>query len=128
MRTIEITMIERIGCEPPKNVMFQINLGEIDSLPTLQKGVALEKILTSMKEKMEEDESKLFEGGKDNNGWIKIESEADLPKQNGDYFVFTKEKEVRVEMFGVHSKLDNQYYKEEVTHYQPIVKPEPPKF
>lgn len=58
MRTLELTLTERIGYEPTKNVRFKIHLEEIDSLPTLQKGVMLEKILLSMKEKMEEEKAK----------------------------------------------------------------------
>lgn len=34
---------------------------------------------------------KLFEGGEGyNNGWIKIESEADLPKEEGEYLTYQK--------------------------------------
>ncbi len=57
MRILELTIIEKIDYEPTKNVRFRINLEEIDSLPTSLKGVALEQILTFMKERIEDDES-----------------------------------------------------------------------
>jgi len=59
-----------------------------------------------------------------NNGWIKIESEADLPK-NGYY-------EVVVRGTGeiTRASLDNEYRTKSLvtyySHYQPIQKPQPP--
>jgi len=58
---------------------------------------------------------------KDNNGWIKIESEADLPKAYGYYFEFDNlSNDVNIIQF----RLENiVYWIENVTHYQPITKP-----
>jgi|SRR5690606_33067187 len=75
---------------------------------------------------------KLFEGGEDNNGWIKIESEADLPKEIiSCWFKRNNCEEIDAGLFiprdmGDNSVVDNVL--ENCTHYQPIIKPEPPKF
>lgn len=82
---------------------------------------------------------KLFEGAEDdNNGWIKIESEADLPKEAGDYWAVWKDGEVARKQFfcgaikNIYSPNGNiseyDWWLRHITHYQPIVKPEPPKF
>jgi len=59
-----------------------------------------------------------------NNGWIKIESEKDLPKKELEYFV--KRKNVKgtvIRQFVIsHTKAWLKCY----THYQPITKPQPP--
>ncbi len=60
-----------------------------------------------------------------NNGWIKIESEADLPKIIGDYWSFDG-KEVCNHHFE-HNPFWIMQWKY-VTHYQPIQKPKPPVF
>lgn len=66
---------------------------------------------------------KSLQGIEDNNGWVKIESEDDLPKESGDYYVIHSgsinyypmaEKELFIKWIGVYS------------HYQPITKPQPP--
>jgi len=76
---------------------------------------------------------KSLQGIENNNGWIKIESEDDLPKQEnnlwlllsdgscilGDYNIFQKKFRHRLE--GVCTD-------DEVTHYQPIEKPQPPLY
>lgn len=72
---------------------------------------------------------KSLQGIENNNGWIKIESEADLPKDNGliDYHVFkltNQYKHIRATYKNIEvSKLWEQ---DEITHYQPIEKPKPP--
>ncbi len=69
---------------------------------------------------------KLFEGGKKYDGWIKIESEADLPKKGTDCHVFFKT--------GVQTIFNNIDDLEILTllnrcsHYMPIIKPLPPRF
>jgi hypothetical protein len=66
-----------------------------------------------------------LKGIENNNGWIKIESEADLPKIIGDYWSFDG-KEVCNHHFE-HSPFWIKQWKY-VTHYQPIQKPNPPVF
>lgn len=71
---------------------------------------------------------KSLQGIENNNGWIKIESEADLPKENIDcWFVidndsylgyFTK----RGYFVNGSDNIELRF----VTHYQPIEKPNPP--
>lgn len=71
---------------------------------------------------------KSLQGIENNNGWIKIESEDDLPKE-GHYWVFTKKGEIIDSpkysdyefMFN-----DNKYWLENFTHYKPIQRPEKP--
>lgn len=72
---------------------------------------------------------RLFEDGEENNGWIKIESQADLPQKSGDYFLSLKEGiYVRMDYWDVHSSNFKKNDKDSVSHYQPITKPLPPKF
>lgn len=82
-------------------------------------------------------ERKLFEirpkslqGIETNNGWIKIESEDDLPKDYIEcYFISVYNNTIRA---GFYSKSDNKFFSaeyyevREVTHYQQIEKPNPP--
>ena len=56
---------------------------------------------------------------KDN--WIKIESEKDLPMYTDNYFVFN---ELGISMRG-YDMQDHNYW-EDITHYQPIIKPNEP--
>ncbi|QNS40165.1 hypothetical protein H0S70_07060 [Chryseobacterium manosquense] len=71
---------------------------------------------------------KLFEGG-EYDWWIKIESEADLPKEAGDYWVFWDNKVIIQYWFTIGDyalKNQTQDWMQVVTHYQPIRKPLPP--
>lgn len=73
---------------------------------------------------------KSLQGIEDNNGWIRIESEEDLPKESGLYFILDEDDNI------IHSEFDinfGQFFAKdfaydhyELTYYQPIVKPEPP--
>ena len=67
---------------------------------------------------------KSLKGIENNNGWIRIESEADLPKEEGNqYFVFIKGNiEIGFYFKGTHQL----QWLMHVTHYQPIEKPKPP--
>ena len=59
-----------------------------------------------------------------NNGWIKIESEKDLPKiEMQDCFIMDKTLGVIVGRFTLSEK---NIWLENATHYQPIEKPKPP--
>lgn len=60
-----------------------------------------------------------------NNGWIKIESEADLPKENTWCFVISKISGITHGNFLIK---DKDYWLIDATHYQPIKKPKPPIF
>lgn len=78
---------------------------------------------------------KLFEGGEskevlqvENNGWIKFENEK--PNFN-DYcycWLLTKDGEILLREWNPHSKGFYGWREVYFTHYQPIQKPEPPKF
>lgn len=65
---------------------------------------------------------KSLQGIENNNGWIKIESEADLPISNGIYWTLRVNSIVPLykEIF---NDMDNQYWLDNYTHYQPITKP-----
>ena len=63
---------------------------------------------------------KSLQGIENNNGWIKIESEADLPNDEKSYWVVNDEKEIfEMEYFPNYKA----FTEEGVTHYQPINKP-----
>lgn len=63
---------------------------------------------------------------KEKNKWIKIESEKDLPKEKGLYWVFCRG-EVQTKSF-LKSYYDIHLWIDNVRYYQPIQKPEPPLF
>jgi len=64
---------------------------------------------------------KYLQGIENNNGWIRIESEDDLPKETNNYWVVN---ELGISMRGYDMQDHNHW--EDITHYQPIEKPEPP--
>ena len=72
---------------------------------------------------------KSLQGIENNNGWIKIESENDLPKEDNWFYVFRLDNSI------VLSKFRKEFNRWEVyeglptkgiTHYQTIIKPKPP--
>ncbi len=65
-------------------------------------------------------------GIKDNNGWIKVNSEEDLPKTNGMYWTIAKFNEVCANTWGMLGKSEFTFDNGHVTHYQPIIKPNIP--
>ena len=73
-------------------------------------------------------------GIENNNGWIKIESEEDLPKNNGSYFTKTNYcKETIERYYPIFTKSksiedERKWWLENITHYQPIVKPNNPLY
>ena len=71
---------------------------------------------------------KSLQGIENNNGWIKIESEADLPKNNDDYWVITNIKDDEVQQLSnlIVIRCLNLEKNIKVTHYKPIEKPKPP--
>lgn len=60
-----------------------------------------------------------LKGVYNNNGWIRIESEADFPKVIGFYWVASKD------FYATQCHYEDIRYGYH-THYQPILKPEPP--
>jgi len=70
---------------------------------------------------------KSLSGIENNNGWIKIESEADLPKAKVLCYVTGESKLIEIAEYMTHLK--NFVYERSgnkvlfVTHYQPIIKP-----
>ena len=71
---------------------------------------------------------KSLQGIENNNGWIKIESEKDLPKVSGLYFGKDYEFGTDMMYFDFETKKweDSNGYLQNVTHYQPIKKSKPP--
>ncbi|MCW8311458.1 hypothetical protein K7A41_09505 [Sphingobacterium sp. InxBP1] len=66
-----------------------------------------------------------LKGIETNNGWTRIEGEADLPKVDGDYFVVWKVGD-DVQVSAVSYDVDQPEYWHGVTHYQAVIKPLPP--
>lgn len=67
---------------------------------------------------------KAIEGLSNNNGWTRIESEADLPKEAGSYWVIRSHgDDVGIAYFDMGFTNYDGY---RVTHWQPIIKPEAP--
>ncbi|MCZ2084835.1 MAG: hypothetical protein LC112_11235 [Flavobacteriales bacterium] len=77
---------------------------------------------------------KLFEGGEskevlqvENNGWIKILSETDLPKDEDEFWVFENNEVTKTKRkIGIDN--NDYWWLNNITHYQPLIKPLPPKF
>jgi len=78
----------------------------------------------------------ILKGIENNNGWIKIESEADLPKDNyGTYHVISrnnifinKPKNQNTDDYWLNDNQKKTYWLKEYSHYQPIQKPNPPLY
>ena len=75
---------------------------------------------------------KSLAGIETNNGWIKIESEADLPSHGGEYDVVINDRlEQAVYLKSNRWLVNGNYFPKTtqthgITHYKPIVKPQPP--
>lgn len=73
---------------------------------------------------------KSLQGIENNNGWIRIDGEEDLPKESGDYWVYEKNGAMGIRLYLSVPQKWGEYEMEieepKVTHYQPIVKPEKP--
>lgn len=67
-----------------------------------------------------------LKGIENNNGWIKIESKDNLPKESGTYHVIYENSfnNIGREHFYLKGVGWDSFLK--VTHYQPIIKPKPP--
>jgi len=74
---------------------------------------------------------KSLQGIENNNGWIKIESEDDLPKETGNYFFTSRSTgNVLIDYFTHDSKVANYFFMQRglYSHYQPIQKPLKPLY
>lgn len=70
---------------------------------------------------------KSLQGIENNNGWIRIESEVDLPEFFGsDYWVILNGNVTMLNRNGSFSNVE--LWKNNVTHYQPIIKPDSPLY
>ena len=72
---------------------------------------------------------KSLQGIENNNGWIKIESEADLPKEGIHHSILLDSDCIngyRNYDVIVFYEVNSRYRKKEISHYQPIEKPKPP--
>lgn len=74
---------------------------------------------------------KSLQGIESNNGWISINSEKDLPSEDLDVHIVFKKDGRNFQTFGVWDKRLNSFWSGAMkidipTHYQPIVKPNPP--
>lgn len=72
---------------------------------------------------------KSLQGIEDNNKWISINSEDDLPKEKGSYWVIDKILNVNPnqEFFDPENLVSmKERWMYRITHYQPIIKPEKP--
>lgn len=59
-----------------------------------------------------------------NNGWVKILSKEDLPKEEGYYHIIDLNRaEMQLAKFYIHHNVIVDYWIKNVTHYQPIEKP-----
>lgn len=76
----------------------------------------------------------VLKGIENNNGWIKIESEDDLPKDNGSYFTKTNycketiERDYPIFTKSMSIEDERKWWLENITHYQPIIKPNEPLY
>ncbi len=68
---------------------------------------------------------KSLKGIEDNNGWIKIDNEEDLPKKKCDLLVYPEFENQFVFHF-YNDKKCKEVLMQNHTHYQPIEKPKPP--
>ena len=70
-----------------------------------------------------------LQGIENNNGWIKIESETDLPKEGIHHSILLDSDCIngyRNYDVIVFYEVNSRYRKKEISHYQPIEKPKPP--
>lgn len=61
---------------------------------------------------------KSLQGIETNNGWFRIESEEDLPRQDGEYRCFTKKR--NISEFTFLKNATEKWWMDRITHYKPI--------
>jgi len=69
---------------------------------------------------------KSLQGIENNNGWIRIESESDLPKKDIDCHIIFSDGKIRCDRFLINYKNFITSHYKNITYYQPIIKPQPP--
>lgn len=69
---------------------------------------------------------KSLQGIETNNGWTRIESEADLPTETKSYHVMYKDGSIIQHHFSTKSDFDRILFLEEFTHWQEILIPNQP--
>ena len=72
---------------------------------------------------------KSLQGIENNNGWIRIESEADLPKEGMHHSILLDSECIngyRNYDVIVFYEVNSKFRKKDISHYQPIEKPKPP--
>ena len=72
---------------------------------------------------------KSLQGIENNNGWIRIESEVDLPKEGMHHSILLDSECIngyRNYDVIVFYEVNSKFRKKEISHYQPIEKPNPP--
>ena len=101
-----------------------LNIGEWGKDKTPIKNFLGKNDYFGLESKNDKYRPKSLHGIETNNGWIKIESEDDLKVKEGYYAVFNtrwKNDEISIIQIIEPYKLDST-----ITHYQPIIKPQPP--
>jgi len=66
---------------------------------------------------------KELRGIENNNGWIKIESESDLPKEDCDCYIEHKDGSILIDKYSIDFEMFNFNYWRHIIAYQQIVKP-----
>lgn len=70
---------------------------------------------------------KTLQGIESNNGWTRIESVDDIPKEITECYIFDDDGDISYFTFGFDSQKDyDEVVNGVITHYQPIIKPEAP--
>lgn len=69
---------------------------------------------------------KSLEGIENNNGWIKIESENDLPKENGKQYQVVMKKDKSIHIGFYFEQTHKSQWIENISHYLEIKTPKPP--
>lgn len=70
---------------------------------------------------------KSISGIENNNGWIKVESEEDLPKDGMTYYLICVDNKPSIHPHNL-AQIKSLYIDGIIIHYQPIVKPLPPLY
>lgn len=71
---------------------------------------------------------KSLQGIENNNGWVKILSEDDLPKEDNVGYMVCKNTDMLFNTSITKSTVIYLYNTGKITHYQPIAKPQPPLY
>ena len=91
-------------------------------------GKVFRNIKTEFKKNSFDYRPKQLSGIENNNGWISMEGEITniLPTEKGDYFGLYPDGTISCFFFNPEDDFDRELFLTELTHYQPIIKPNPP--